>query len=168
MSLIYEDDNFTVTAPERPLHSRENGGHITIRPKQHFTEHFELPMDLAADFMHLSMLVGEAATIALRQGGLNIMRINYQEMGNWAYKPEWTSQPNVHLHMLIRTDHERHPDNDPRFQAFPEALTLPPMGAYYEQFKPLTDDDCSAIRAEIERLSKTEKYQQTKFAQYVK
>ncbi len=160
--MIYETEDFTVVAADHPHHSRENGGHIIILPKQHYSDHFDLPLDIATDFMHLSMLVGEAATIALRKRGLNVVRINYQEMGNWAYKPEWNSKPNVHLHMLIRTTHEKHPDNDPRFQAFPEALTLPPMGDYYAKFKPLTEEDCEAIRAEIDTLA-SGKYKSTKF-----
>lgn len=162
MPVFYETDDFTVAAADHPLHSRENGGHLIIRTKQPYADHFDLPLDLAADYIHLSMLVGEAATIALRKRGLAVVRINYQEMGNWAYKPEWNSQPNVHLHMLIRTTHEKHPDNDPRFQAFPEALNLPPMGDYYANFKPLTEEDCQAIKAEMEELV-SHKYKATKF-----
>lgn len=163
MSLIYETRDFTVAAAGHPLHSRENGGHIIIRPKRHFPDHFDLPLDIAAKYMHLSMLVGEAATIALRKRGLDVVRINYQEMGNWAYKPEWTSQPNVHLHMFIRTMHESHPDDDPRFQAFPEALTLPPMGEYYAKFQPLSEEDCAAIKIEIDELLRG-KYRQAGLA----
>lgn len=163
MPQVLETQDFTVDAPDKPLHSRDNGGHIVIRPKQHYSEHFDLPLSIAADFMHLSMLVGEAATIVLRKRGLDVARINYQENGNWAYKPEWKSKPNVHLHMFIRTTRERHPDNDSRFQAFPEALTFPPMGDYYAKFEPLTEEDCADIRDEVLKLSRTGKYKHVGF-----
>lgn len=159
--LILETQDFMVEAPEKPHHSRENGGHIVVYPKQRFAHRYEMPLDLSADLMHLTMVVGEAATNVLKQKGLDIVRINYQDNGNWAYKPGFNKEPHLHVHLYMRTTHEKHPDSDPRFQAFPDALVFPPPDTdYYDHFVPLTEEDCKNIKEEMLRLAKTEKYQE--------
>lgn len=160
MPVIIEAKDIIVQASDKPLHSRENGGHIIIAPTQSYEQHYDLPPKLAAELTHMSMLVGEAATNVLRDKGIDVIRINYQENGNWAYKPGWTSEPNVHLHMFIRASGEKHPDNDSRFQAFPEALAFPPPETnYYDHFVPLTEEDCADIKSEMEHLAQNNKYQ---------
>jgi diadenosine tetraphosphate (Ap4A) HIT family hydrolase len=159
---ILETTDFSIYAPKEPHHSRENGGHIVITPKQRFSHRDEMPLDLASKLMQLTMLVGEATTTVLRKKGLDVVRINYQDNGNWAYKePEPT--PHLHIHLYIRTSNEKHPAGDPRFQAFPDALVFPDRKTgYYDDFKPLTDEDCDDINREIKSLLETEKYQQLK------
>ena len=159
MPLILETERFIVTAHDKPHHSRENGGHIKVSPKGDYANRFEMPLDEAARFMHLTMITGEAATKVLRDHGIDVIRINYQDNGNWAYLPVNPTPLHLHIHLYIRTSHEQHPTGDPRFQAFPEALVFPPRDSgYYDSFKPLTDEDCLDIREEIKRLLKTEKY----------
>src|SRR5579871_3277356 len=121
MPIIFETDKFVVTAHDKPHHSRENGGHIVVTPKKVVEHRYQLDADTAKDLMFLSMLVGEGATSVLKQQGLDVVRINYQDNGNWAYKTPG-HEPAVHWHLYFRTSHERHPDNDLRFQAFPDAL----------------------------------------------
>lgn len=165
MPIILETKDFTVKAHKKPHHSRENGGHIVISPKQRYAHRHEMPLDLAAGLMHLTMVVGEAATSVLKQEGLDIVRINYQDNGNWAYKPEINREPHLHIHLYFRTSHEKHPDNDPKFQPFPDALVFPPPDTnYYDHFVPLTEQDCQNIQEEILKLSKTEKYKRVAFA----
>lgn len=162
LSILVADD-FIVKAAENPHHSRENGGHIYVIPKQQFEHRHEMPLDLAAGLMHLTMITGEAATNVLRRKGLDIVRINYQDNGNWAYK-ESEPKPHLHIHLYMRTPHEKHPANDPRFQAFPDALVFPGRETgYYEGFKPLSDEDCNDIGNEIKSLLKTTKYQELNF-----
>lgn len=158
MSVIVQTEDFVVSAHDKPHHSRENGGHIVITPKQKFAHRYEMPLDLASKLMHMTMIVGEAATNALRARGLEVVRINYQDNGNWAYKHP-NPQPQLHKHLYIRTANEKHPTNDPRFQSFPDALVFPdPDTDYYDQFAPLNDEDCAAIKQDYDRLLATDKY----------
>ncbi len=95
--------------------------------------------------LKLAKKVAAAMKQVLADSGINIVRINYQVNGNWAYlDPE--PRPFVHLHLYGRTAGEKHPDNDPKFQPFPEALCFPnPKTDYYKKFNPLTEEDCKAI-----------------------
>jgi len=165
--IILETPEFVVNAHDKPHHSRENGGHIRVSPKQRFGSRQEMPLDLAAGLMHLTMVVGEAATSVLRRKGLDVVRINYQDNGNWAYKADFNKfnkPPHLHVHLYIRTSHEKHPDGSPLFQAFPDALVFPPPDTdYYDHFVPLTGEDCADIRDEVLRLLQTGKYQKVMF-----
>lgn len=160
MPRILETKNLIVKAHDEPHHSRENGGHIVVSPKQAYVQRYDIPLDVATELMHTTMLVGEAATNVLRKTGIDVVRINYQDNGNWAYKdPE--PKPGVHIHLYIRTTHECHPANDPRFQTFPDALYFPDRATgYYDQFKPLTSEVCASIKEEAIRLLATDKYEQ--------
>lgn len=159
---IFDTNDFSVDAAKNPHHSRKNGGHIKITPKQHFAHRFEMPLELASKLMHLTMIVGEATTNVLRKKGLDVIRINYQDNGNWTYK-ESEPKPYLHVHLYIRTSHEKHPKNDPRFQAFPDALVFPDRKTgYYESFESLSEEDCADINNEIKSLLKTEKYKELK------
>ncbi len=114
--------------------------------------------DLATKLMYLTMIAGEAVTKVMKEAGLKVVRINYQDNGNWAYK-EPKKEPHLHVHLYVRTTGEQHPDNDSRFQAFPDALVFPDRGTgYYEKFQPLTDEDCQAINSEMVSLARREKY----------
>ncbi len=91
---------------------RGNGGHIVIAPKQRFHHRHEMPLDLAASLMHLTMVVGEAFMSVMKQEGMDAVRINYQDNGNWAYK-EPKQEPQLHIHLYMRTTHEKHPAGGP-------------------------------------------------------
>jgi hypothetical protein len=161
MPIIFETPDFKVTAHEKPHHSRENGGHIVVWPKQVYAHLYDLPLDLASGFMHLNQVVGEAFMNVQRANGLKVARINYSCYGNWNYK-EPVQDPVVHLSLYLRTWDEKHPDNDPRYMAFPEAVYLPDRSTgYYDHFEPLTEEECAQIKDEILRLLKTEKYKTT-------
>ena len=158
MPIILEIKDFIIKAHDEPHHSRENGGHIVITPIEQFHHRYEMPLDLAAKLMHLTMIAGEAFTNVMKLKGLDIVRINYQDNGNWAYK-EQKREPQLHIHLYMRTNHEKHPTNDPRFQAFPDALVFPDRSTgYYDNFVPLTTEDCSDIKKEIMKLLNTDKY----------
>ena len=100
MSLIYQTINFLVEAPELPLVTRTDGGHITITPKKRLPDRTQLTPQLAIELMFLTMLIGEAMTEGLRLKGIEIGRINYQDNGNWGvFKPEG---PYLHYHLYGR------------------------------------------------------------------
>lgn len=163
MPIIFETENMTVKAHDKPHHSRENGGHIVVAPKLKYEQRYDIPLDIATEMMHVTMVTGEAATNVLRQVGIDVVRINYQDNGNWAYKePQYP--PSIHQHLYIRTNGEKHPMNDPRFAAFPDALCFPDPGTgYYDSFQPLTIEDCAAIKQEVERLLTSNKYAEVTF-----
>lgn len=163
MALILETKNFKITAHDLPHHSRENGGHIVIWIKQHYAHRHELPVNLAAEFMYLTMIVGEAALTVMRSNGLDVVRVNYLDNGNWNYKKP-DGKPEYHANLYIRTWGEKHPRSDPRFQAFPEALFFPDRATgYYEGFEPYTEQECEEMKQEILRLMQTDKYKDVLF-----
>lgn len=148
--LVYENEDFSVTAHDNPHHSRQNGGHIIIKPKKQFAHAEEMDDASLAAMVSLAKNVGTAMKQVLASTGIDIVRINYQINGNWAYFDS-NPKPFVHLHLYGRTVGEKHPDNDPRFQAFPEALCFPnPETDYYKNFSPLTKEDCVAIQKNLE------------------
>jgi len=83
-------------------------------------------------------------TIALRKRGIDIGRINYQDMGNW--------NPTLHVLLYGRA-------RSAKVQKFGEAVSLPLRSTgFYDRFRPLNEEDCAAIRKEMEQLLATEKY----------
>jgi diadenosine tetraphosphate (Ap4A) HIT family hydrolase len=158
MPLIIENDHFTVEAHDTPHHTRENGGHIKITPKMIVEHRYDLPVEVANELAQLTMVVGEAFTNVMKEFGIRVARINYQDNGNWAYKvPKKSNQ--LHVHLYMRSWGEQHPDNDPRFQAFPEALFFPDRKTgYYDKFNILSENECQKIKDEIIRISNNEKY----------
>ncbi|MBQ9011704.1 MAG: hypothetical protein IJ093_03555 [Bacilli bacterium] len=86
MKIIYETKNFNVFVPDVPHISREEGGHLCISSKRdNCLSRLDLSIDEAIEFIRLSMLVGDAMTIGMKNGGVDVIMINYQENGNWAY-----------------------------------------------------------------------------------
>ena len=150
MSVIYESENFVVTSEEHPLVSREDGGHITITPKVRTVDRTMLSPVLAIELMYLTMLVGEAMTIALNHRGIDIGRINYQDNGNWGvFKPEG---PFLHVHLYGRA-------KSAKIQKYGEACTFPLRETgFYDDIEPLDHEDITEIRRQIRILQVTEKY----------
>ena len=58
--IIYETENFEVDIPELVHITREEGGHLCIRPFKSVTNRTCLSPKLAKELMRLTMLVGEA------------------------------------------------------------------------------------------------------------
>jgi hypothetical protein len=165
MPHILETEHFIAQAHDKPHHSRENGGHVKITPKDQYASRQDLPLPLATELIHLSMVLGEAVTNVMRSKGLDVVRINYQDNGNWSYKESMKKDPILHLHLYVRCWGEKHPTDDPRFQPFPEALVFPPYeSGYYEKFQSLTEEDCHDIRTEFVKLLASEKYNDVDFS----
>jgi diadenosine tetraphosphate (Ap4A) HIT family hydrolase len=135
--------------------SREEGGHIKIVAKIDAAERTDLTPVEAVEFMRFSMLVGEAFKNAMTARGVEIVKLNYEDLGNWAYKAEYQARgdrPHLHLHIFGRVATAKR-------QIFPEAVQLPPRSSgFYDGFEPLNSEDVAAIKNEIERLARTEKY----------
>lgn len=155
MALIYETENFTVESHPEPFVSREEGGHIKIIAKRQITDRTQFTPKEAIEFIRLSMIVGEAFKLGMQKNGVNIIHINYEELGNWAFKRG--EVPQFHLQIFGRVEGAKK-------QIFPEAVYLPDRSTgFYSDFKPLTVEDIQAIRIEIERLVIEERFQASKW-----
>lgn len=148
---IYNTDNFIVEAHPAPFIPRTEGGHIRIKVKNlSIMERTQLTPNMAIELMRLTMVVGEAFQNAMNKIGIPVIKINYQDMGNWAYKEG--KLPFLHIHVFGRTA-------DAVKQPWPESMYLPDRKTgFYDGFTPLSADDLIVIREEIEKIFKEEKY----------
>lgn len=149
---IYETENFIVESHEKPFLPRTDGGHIRIKIKdESITDRTKLNPEIAVELMRLTMVVGEALQVVMNKQGIPVIKINYQDMGNWAYKKG--QNPFLHVHIFGRS-------TDAVKQLWPESMYLPDRGTgFYNDFEPLNETDVKLIRREIEDLFKQEKYQ---------
>lgn len=148
---ISETKNFIVESMEKPFISREEGGHLRIKIKdESIIDRTMLDPKKAFELIRLTMIAGKALEIAMTKRGVPIIKINYQDMGNWAYK---TGTKNyLHVHILGRVLDAKH-------QPFPESVHLPDRSTgFYDEFKPLDEEDVTAIKTEIDDISSQEKY----------
>jgi len=151
MAIFYSTENFTVEAPERPHIPREEGGHLKIAVKDKtIADRTKLSIKQAIELVRLTMIVGEAFEIAMNRRGVPVIKINYQDMGNWSYKEG--KKHYMHYHIYGRVLNAKH-------QPYPESMNLPDRSTgFYDSFLPLNDEDIAEIEREIERISNTEKY----------
>lgn len=151
MALIFSTDNFIIEAPDRPLVTRLDGGHISISPKIRIIDRTMLSPKLAIELMRLTMLTGEAMTIGMNNRGIDIGRINYQDNGNWGvFLPEG---PFLHVHLYGRA-------KSAAIQKYGEACTFPfRETGFYDSFEPLNSGDIEEIRRQVTILSALPKYQ---------
>jgi diadenosine tetraphosphate (Ap4A) HIT family hydrolase len=151
VALIYETENFLVEAPEKPLVSRLDGGHVVINPKVRVSDRTRFTPALAIELMRLTMLVGEAMEVGLNKRGIDVGRINYQDNGNWSvFQPEG---PYQHYHLYGRA-------KSAVKQPYGHALHAPFRDTgFYDDCEPLDDGDVAAIREEIGRLENEARYQ---------
>lgn len=150
-NIIYETENFVAEAVLKPHVSREEGGHIKISAKEIYLEsRTDLTPSLAKEVFRLTMIVGEAMKLALINRGIKIVRINYQEMGNWAYKKN--NKPYFHIHLYGRA-------SDAKVQKWPESVYLPDRSTgFYDSFVPLNEEDILEIQKQIDVLLLNDKY----------
>ncbi|MEI6835688.1 MAG: hypothetical protein WCK59_02545 [Candidatus Falkowbacteria bacterium] len=148
---IYQTDNFIVEAHPAPFIPRTEGGHIRIKVKDaSIMERTQLSPKMAIELMRLTMVTGLAFQNAMNKLGIAVIKINYQDMGNWAYKEG--KLPFLHIHVFGRTATAIK-------QPWPESMYLPDRKTgFYEGFEPLNGADILAIRAEMENVFKQDKY----------
>ena len=149
--VFYKTENFVAVVAEEPHVSREEGGHIKIRHKDSlYDSRTDLTPELAKEVYRLSMLVGEAMKTGLRNRGIDLVRINYQENGNWAYKKD--KLPIFQIHLYGRAKNSK-------MQKWPESLYFPDWDSgFYRNNESLNDEDIAEIQKQIEILEKSEKY----------
>ena len=152
MAQIHESKNFIVIPHGQPFLPRTDGGHIKIKVKDvSIEDRTQLDAPMAIELMRLSMIVGEALQIAMNNRGIPVIKINYQDMGNWAFKKG--KKPYLHYHVFGRATNAVK-------QPWPESMYLPDRGTgFYEGFEPLNDDDVLEIQKQIKIVEEKEKYQ---------
>lgn len=157
MSIIYQTDNFTVEAHQRPHIDRDDGGHIVISPRERIINRQDLSPRKAIELMRLSIVAGEAMTRVMNVHGVDIGRINYQDNGNWSVlKPEG---PHFHMHLYGRA-------KSAKVHKYGQACYFPHIDdqpEYYENFKPLTKEDVEEIGREMEKIFADDKFSDEKW-----
>ena len=150
MAFIYKTENFEVCSHEAPFVSRTDGGHIKIITTKNVEDSTQLTPKVAIELVRLTMLIGEAMQIAMNNRGIPVVKINYEDLGNWAYKTG--VKPHLHIHIFGRAENATK-------QIFPEAVYLPAReSGFYEGFEPLSPDDILEIQKQILILENLEKY----------
>lgn len=100
--------------------------------------------------MRLTMLASEAMIKGMKNRGINIERINYQENGNWAFLNN--TKPVFHIHLYGRT-------KESKTQKWGQALYFPdPKDSFYDNIVPFTDEDIEEIQKQIKLLDNEDKY----------
>jgi len=148
--IIFETPTFYVEVTEKPFIDREDGGHLRIMSKVKVKDRTELNMHQTIEYALLSEVVGKSLELGMTKRGVEIGNINWQEMGNWSvFKPEGII---LHMHIFGRA-------KNAKFQKYGEAVQLPFRDTgFYDNFKPLDNEDISKITKEIDRLLEQEKY----------
>lgn len=156
MTTFHETKNFYVeTSTEKPPHvSREDGGHIVIRPKKKVSDRTKLDKKKAIELMKLTMVAGEAFQTAMKKQGVDVGRLNYQDNGNWSvFKP---GGPPLHIHIYGRA-------KSAKIQKYGDALYFPQRSTgFYKKNKPLTPEDTAEIQKQIKIVLNKKKYKDWK------
>jgi diadenosine tetraphosphate (Ap4A) HIT family hydrolase len=157
MAMIYISENFFVEAVEKPHIDRDDGGHINIYPKIKILDRQQLTPKQAIELMRLTIVVGQAMTKIMNEHEVDIGRLNYQDNGNWTvFNPEGSY---LHIHLYGRA-------KSAKIHKYGQACYFPQKEEnpeYYENFKPLNEDDVKDIKNEIEKLLKENKFSDTEW-----
>lgn len=156
MVIIYESANFIVESHEKPFVSRTDGGDIRIKVKdKSITDRTKLTQKQAIELMRLTIIVGDALEKGMNKQGVPVVKINYQDMGNWAFKKN--KRPYLHIQVFGRS-------KDAKKQVFPEAVILPAReSGFYDGFEPLNEQDITIIKELIDLSFKTDKFFDSKW-----
>jgi len=143
---VFEDKYFLVISPDKPLNSREDGGHLILIKKEKVHDRSDLSLQEAIDFMRISMIVGKAMYTVL-----SIERMNYEDLGNWGIDEPGGAK--MHLHFFGRAKIQIHQVRGQHIALFPKDHPI-----YQGHLNPLNEDELEKIRKEIITISKEAKY----------
>jgi diadenosine tetraphosphate (Ap4A) HIT family hydrolase len=149
--LIFETENFILESVDKPFVSRNEGGHIRLKIKdESITDRTKLSPHVAVEYMRFSIIAGQALEEVMTKQGIPVVKINYQDMGNWAAKKN--EQPILHMHIFGRS-------KNAIIQKFPESVYLPAReSGFYDTFAALNENDVGLLKNRIEQLSQTTKF----------
>jgi len=153
---IYKTENFTVHPHPKPFVSREEGGHLRVYSlDESIQDCTMLTPRQAIEYIRLYSMMGEALYKGMNRRGIPVLKINYQEMGNWAWKQN--KKPVLHMHVFGRV-------LGVKYQPLPESVYLPDRATgFYDPFIPLNDEDIKVIKEEISLLEKSGRYEMKKW-----
>ena len=161
--VIWETENFVAVAVGKPFVSREEGGHLIIKgnkDKYRYNSRLDFSPQEVLEQQRLSQMISVAYKKAMKIQNIDIIRLNFFEAGNWAWKTDVngnTSKPFYHEHIFGRTV-------DAKYQKFPDAPYLPDKKTgFYDNFVPLTSEDIDLIISEMKKLENEEKFLHTKW-----
>ena len=98
--VIWKTENFIVVAANHPFISREEGGHMMIRAngdKYRYDSRLDFSPLEVLEQQRLCQMLCEAYKIAMSKRNISIVRINFFEAGNWA----WKTNVKAHYHEHI-------------------------------------------------------------------
>lgn len=142
MSLIFRTPNFILESHDTPEIDRNDGGHIKISPLRPVKDRTELTPPEAIELMRFTIVAGRAFATVMKQQGIELGRINYQDNGNW--------KPELHIHLYGRA-------LNAKYQKFGDPITP----GHKDEYQPLTEEDIELLAAEIERLFASEEFTDT-------
>jgi diadenosine tetraphosphate (Ap4A) HIT family hydrolase len=143
---VYDDRYFRVVAPELPLNSREDGGHLILLKKLAVSDRSDLTYHEAIDFMRITMIVGRAMYDVLP-----IERMNYEDLGNWSLDEPGGAK--MHLHFFGRAREQIHQIRGQHMFLYPKDHKI-----YKGHLEPLDDGDLQRLKARIAELVNEPKY----------
>ena len=156
--VIWETENFVALAANHPFISREEGGHIIIRcngDKYKYDSRLDFSPKEALEQNILCKMICDAYKTAMERRNIKIVRFNFFEAGNWAWKKDENGEikkPYYHEHIFGRTI-------DAKKQKFPDAPYLPDRkSGFYDGFEPLNDNDIECIIEEMKKIESSKKY----------
>ena len=162
-NIIWKTENFIVFAVSKPFISREEGGHMIIRAngdKYRYDSRLDFSPSEVLEQQRLCQMISKAYKIAMKKRNIEIVRINYFEAGNWAWKKhesEEIGKAHYHEHIFGRT-------LDSKKQKFPDAPYLPDRNTgFYDGFEPLNEEDIECIIEEMKKLENDPKYEKSKW-----
>ena len=144
--IIYEDKYFKVVCPDKPLNSREDGGHLILVKKEKVTDRSDMTYQEAIDFMRISMIVGKAMYEVLK-----IERMNYEDLGNWGIDDPGGAK--MHLHFFGRAKNQIHQIRGQHIFLYPKGHPI-----YNGHLSPLNREELDLLKKRIESISNEEKY----------
>jgi diadenosine tetraphosphate (Ap4A) HIT family hydrolase len=146
MRAIYDDKYFRVVAPDYPLNSKEDGGHLILLRKDAVSDRSDLTCEEAIDFMRITMIVGRAMYDVL-----DIERMNYEDLGNWGLDEPGGAK--LHLHFFGRAREQIHQIRGQHMFLYPKDHPI-----YKGHLKPLDDEDLRRLEARVAELAGEPKY----------
>lgn len=141
--IIAESENFTVESHKAPEVSRSDGGHIVINPKKSIEDRTRLSSSSIIEMALLTAITGRAMKDGLKERGIEIGRINYQDNGNW--------RPEIHIHLYGRA-------YEATYQVYGEPIKAARKIEDKLIQEPLDELDCKSIRDKLLEYAKEKDY----------
>jgi diadenosine tetraphosphate (Ap4A) HIT family hydrolase len=138
---LFRANHFKVMYPRIPLIDRKDGGHLLIFPLVKKLDRMHFTPEEAAEFMPFCKAVGRAFQEVMNESGIEVVRLNWMDMGNWRLVPY--DDPRFHLHIFGRAAGSR-------FQIHGEFNQIPPKGSkHYVMIEPINEFEEKKLKERI-------------------